>query len=76
MDFSPFLDLLFPVILVASACAACGSWMAIRKGRDQVEGGALGALFGPVGLLIEASLPPIKDSKSSGPQSKGIDRVA
>ncbi|AGA28609.1 hypothetical protein [Singulisphaera acidiphila] len=48
-----------------------GSWVASQKGRQPVEGMMLGAVFGPLGVLIEALLPqgpgrnrPSKSSRS------------
>jgi hypothetical protein len=37
--------------------AILGTWVAGQKNRNGVEGFALGFLFGPLGVLIEALLP-------------------
>ena len=37
--------------------ASLGIWIAEQKGRGQGEGMILGALLGPLGVIIEALLP-------------------
>lgn len=39
--------------------AGFGAWIAAQKNREQGEGMALGCLFGPFGVLIEALLPTL-----------------
>ena len=38
--------------------AGLGWWVAAQKGRAPEEGLILGLLFGPIGCVIEAMLPP------------------
>jgi hypothetical protein len=45
----------------AALMAMLGAWVAVQKGREPVEGGTLGFLFGPFGVLIEALLPTTDD---------------
>jgi len=37
--------------------AVLGAWVAAQKSRSTFEGFALGCLFGPFGVLVEALLP-------------------
>lgn len=40
-----------------AACAGVGAYVAGAKGREPAEGGVLGFLLGPFGILIAALLP-------------------
>jgi hypothetical protein len=40
-------------------CGPLGGWVAGQKGRSGAEGFALGFVFGPFGVLVEALLPSI-----------------
>jgi len=44
----------------------CGAYLAVKKGREPVEGAVLGA-FGPIGFIIEVLLPPMKTEGSTKP---------
>lgn len=49
--------LIIAVIVGAVVFGGLGSWVSYQKGRGEGEGLALGCLFGPFGVLIEALLP-------------------
>jgi hypothetical protein len=48
--------------------AALGLYIAAEKNRDLVEGGLIGGLFGPIGVLVVAMLPA-KQPPASRPES-------
>jgi hypothetical protein len=52
------------VVGVVFVFGALGSWIAMQKNRDNSEGFALGCIFGPLGVLIEALLPTLSDHSS------------
>ena len=41
--------------------AVFGAWVAIQCRRSEMEGFLLGALFGPIGVIVEALLPSVTD---------------
>lgn|GEM_PF-7064156 len=45
------------VVVSAIVYAVLGSWIAVQNGRRKIEGGILGFLLGPIGVLVEALLP-------------------
>lgn len=45
------------LIVYAIVFSAIGSWIAGQCGRNETEGAVLGALLGPLGLIIEGLLP-------------------
>ena len=47
----------FVTTVVVFGFSILGGWLAREKNRDATEGYALGFLFGPFGVLIEALLP-------------------
>jgi hypothetical protein len=47
------------VLVLAVAFGGLGAWIASQKGRAGGEGLALGLLFGPLGVLVEALLPTV-----------------
>lgn len=51
------MELLIVVVVTAVVGGGVGSWIAAQKRRNEVEGAVLGALFGPIGWIIEAVLP-------------------
>lgn len=57
-----------PLILIGllscALCAAAGQYIATAKGRPPNEGGALGLLLGPLGLLV-AVLMPTRDARTA-----------
>ena len=55
-----FLFVIWGGLIYASA------YLAVKKGRELVEGAILGA-FGPIGFIIEVLLPPIKGEESTTP---------
>jgi hypothetical protein len=59
--------------IVAFIMAAFGSWIAGQRGRSGFEGFILGFLFGPLGVLVEALLPP---GQSRTPSVQTRDRVS
>jgi len=67
------VEILFLCFLAWCAFAGLGYYIAGQKGRSEAEGLILGFLFGPVGVLVEALLPPISSKPRS---SRGRDRVA
>lgn len=68
------MDGLFVVIAVwlvfAAAFGAFGWWVASQKGREPMIGGAIGFLFGPVGVLVLAMLPAVDHERLS--RSEGV----
>jgi hypothetical protein len=46
-------------LALAVVFAGLGAWIADQKGRSGGEGFALGLLFGPLGVLVEALLPTV-----------------
>jgi hypothetical protein len=44
-------------LALLAAFGGLGAWIAAQKRRAAAEGALLGALFGPVGVLVEALLP-------------------
>jgi hypothetical protein len=57
--FSPFYVLV--VMIGSGVCGALGLWLADRKLRSSAEGLLLGVLLGPLGVLIEAALPDLRE---------------
>ena len=49
-------------ICVVIACAIGGGYVSFTKGRDIPEGACLGAVFGPLGMLVAALLPTIPEA--------------
>lgn len=45
------------IAVVAVLMGLLGAWVASQKGRPAAEGLLLGAVFGPLGVIIEALLP-------------------
>jgi hypothetical protein len=62
-------------LVVGTIFGAFGAWIAVQKRREPVEGLVLGALFGPLGCLVEAVLPA-KERKGRRSPDRGRDRVA
>ena len=50
-------SLLFAWGMIALLFGSLGEWVAGRKNRDGFEGFFLGLFFGPVGTLVEVTLP-------------------
>jgi hypothetical protein len=48
---------LFGLIAWCAIFGGLGAWVAKQCGRDSFEGGMLGVLFGPFGVLVEGLLP-------------------
>jgi hypothetical protein len=48
-----------------------GAYVASQNGRPEGEGMIFGALFGPIGLLIVATLPP-KQEKTAAPAAAPV----
>tara|TARA_B100001989_G_scaffold49560_1_gene31960 strand:+ start:1297 stop:1461 length:165 start_codon:yes stop_codon:yes gene_type:complete len=48
-------------LAVGVLLGACGSYVAEKRGRSQLEGFILGFLLGIIGLIIEAFLPKKND---------------
>ncbi len=58
------------VVAVVLVYAVLGSWIAVQNGRRKVEGGVLGFLLGPFGVLVEAILPSRRvPERPRGPHS-------
>lgn len=51
------MDLLFLLLLSSIIFGGLGAWIAVQKNRPSGEGILLGALFGPLGAIIETLLP-------------------
>ena len=54
----------FVLYVLWGSLAVAGAHLAVRKGRDLVEGAVLGA-FGPLGFLIEVFLPAARTMSAS-----------
>jgi uncharacterized membrane protein YeaQ/YmgE (transglycosylase-associated protein family) len=50
--------------LAAATFGGLGGWIAAQRNRGMAEGLLLGALFGPLGALVEAFLPERRGSHS------------
>jgi hypothetical protein len=48
---------LFRLVVIELLCGLLSAWVASQKNRDSSEGFLLGALFGPLGVLVEGLLP-------------------
>jgi hypothetical protein len=51
------LSLLVGVLIAIPIFGGLGAWVASAKHRSNIEGGVLGGLLGPFGVIIEALLP-------------------
>jgi hypothetical protein len=60
----------------AAVFGSLGAWIACQRDRKGEEGFILGALFGPLGVLVELLLPPAKPPDPSQPGWHGFTRAA
>ena len=51
------------VVVWALVYTILGCWIAVQNGRRKVEGGVLGLLLGPLGVVVEAFLPSRRASE-------------
>jgi hypothetical protein len=63
------------VVAAWIAAGLLGGWVATQKGRRAAEGLALGVLFGPFGVIVEALLPNVAPEPEP-PRSTGGLRAA
>jgi hypothetical protein len=70
--FSPFAlaAVIVAVIVVSAVSGAVGLWLADYKLRSPLEGFLLGLLLGPLGILIEAALPDLREDPQPGLRAK------
>jgi hypothetical protein len=54
---NPLVWYVLGVVVYLAACGLAGLYVAGQKGRGDAEGFWFGALFGPLGLVVVASLP-------------------
>ena len=54
---------LFVLILAWVLLGGLAAWIAGQKNRPRMEGFLLGSLFGPLGVLVEALLPSLRESE-------------
>jgi hypothetical protein len=61
IHFHPFHEIHHMIALLIWAASLAGGWFLARsKGRLPWEGLILALILGPIGLLIELVLPPVK----------------
>jgi hypothetical protein len=59
-------SLLIAWLVVITVFGAFTAWIAAQKGRSPMEGLILGALFGPLGSIVEACLPQLGEPRRPG----------
>lgn len=62
---------LLGLAMASATFAALGAYVAAQKRRPVPEGAVLGAVFGPVGCLIEACLPAFAPPSATKAKGKG-----
>ena len=63
------MEWLILIGVLAFAFGGLGAFVAVQKRRDAAEGLIMGALFGPLGVLVEALLP--QGSQNAAGSAKG-----
>lgn len=73
------LDLTWPFIaalVYLAICAAVGWYIAVEKGRKDLEGILLGLLLGPFGCVVEGLLPGTSDSSQAQLTPRSMPSIA
>ncbi len=64
--------LLYLALAILAVSAIAGAYVASEAGRPTAEGVIFGLLFGPLGLIVVALLPPVENSRPVGIASRAL----